>query len=310
MKLKSLLKHLQGKKNIAIFTHDNPDPDCIASAFIFKCIAKHLQVGAKIFYGGYLTRSENKAMANLLAIELKPVEAFDASKFDGYAIVDTQKDTGNNSFPADLIPTFTFDHHAVPVPHYNFYDIDIKAGATSTILLGYFFKLGLTINQKIATSYCYALMSETKDLDRGATGKDIRYFNALYPQANVHALSKMRHAKKSPMYFKTLKKALNRYQIREQVLTCFLGEVANKDYVSEIADVFIRMEGIEYSLVIGKCEGSYVVSSRTSKEDINLGAILHQVVKKYGKAGGHSMIAAGQFQADPEIIIKSFLASV
>ena len=310
MKFKSFIKNLQKKKNVAIFTHDNPDPDCIASALIFEHIAKKLGVRSKIFYSGYLTRSENKAMVEELNIKISHIDNFEKNKFDGFAIVDTQKNTGNNSLPCFINPDFTFDHHKVKQLQSNFYDINVSAGATSTIILQYFLKLGLFPNQKLATAYCYALISETKDLNRGATSKDVYYFKKFHPFANIKILSKIRHAKKSISYFYALKKALNRYKINDNIITCFIGDVSSADYVSEIADIFIGMKEVEYSLVIGKWENKYFASSRTSKESVNLGSILHQIIKKYGTAGGHNMIAAGQFQGDPNVIIKAFIKEI
>ncbi len=310
MKFKSFIKNLQEKKNIAIFTHDNPDPDCIASSLIFQYIAKQLQVKSKIFYSGYLTRSENKTMVEELNIKLQHIEKFDKKNFDGFAIVDTQKNIGNNSLPKSITPDFTFDHHKTILHHRHFVDINASAGATSTILLQYFLKLGLSPNQQLATAYCYALISETRDLNRDATSQDIDYFKKLYPLANIKILSKIRHAQKPTSYFQALKKGLNNYQVERNIITCFLGTVSSVDYVSEIADILIGMEKIEYSLVIGKCENKYYASSRTSKENVNLSAILLQAIKKYGTAGGHNMIAAGQFHGDPEVIIKSFIKKI
>lgn len=249
-------------------------------------------------------------MVDLLKIKVFPVSEFDKNRFDGFAIVDTQKHFGNNSMPKEIIPDFTFDHHGNKVPRSHFFDIDSDAGSTSSILLDYFLKLGLKLNRKLATAYCYAVISESKDFSRGATAKDIHHFNAFYPQSDLTILSEIKNARKPLSYFESLKRALNKYQVKNKVLTCFLGQTHSADIISEIADVFIQMEGIEYSLVIGKYKNQYLVSSRTSKRNVNLGGILHHVIKKCGTAGGHNMIAAGQFKGDPQVIMDTFINNV
>ncbi|PSQ47979.1 phosphoesterase, partial [Halobacteriales archaeon SW_6_65_15] len=53
-------------EKLAIVTHDNPDPDSIASAVALQAIADTLDVDADILYIGDIGHQENRAFVNLL----------------------------------------------------------------------------------------------------------------------------------------------------------------------------------------------------------------------------------------------------
>src|SRR5690606_34896036 len=62
-------KAIEGKQRLLILTHNNPDPDAIASAWGLSALAKNLQsVKVELAYGGFLGRAENRAMVEILQI--------------------------------------------------------------------------------------------------------------------------------------------------------------------------------------------------------------------------------------------------
>jgi len=62
---KKILESLRGKR-LGIFTHDNPDPDSMSSAYALREIAKQFDVIADILYYGEILHQKNRAMVNLL----------------------------------------------------------------------------------------------------------------------------------------------------------------------------------------------------------------------------------------------------
>lgn len=286
--------------------HNNPDPDSIASALMLKTISESRQIKTRIVYGGFLTRSENRAMIAQLAIPVFPYENDEHTAYDLLALVDCQAGASNTVFPANRKPDITFDHHIRELPRCGFFDIDTEVGATATLVLKYLRKLNLPVSKQIATAYCYALISETKDLDRGATKEDIKYFEKLYGLADPVMLSRIRHAKKPIEYYGVLQKALQQYKTVQNVISCILGEVSSPEYISEIADVFIGIDGIDFTIVTGSHDLVNYVSTRTSRENSNVASMLSEAIGKDGDSGGHTMIAAGAFTVAPEILITRF----
>ena len=62
-RLADLHDALRGGVHLLILTHDNPDPDALASAFALLALAQSLDgVTARIGFGGFVGRAENRTM--------------------------------------------------------------------------------------------------------------------------------------------------------------------------------------------------------------------------------------------------------
>ncbi|HEY2295362.1 MAG TPA: bifunctional oligoribonuclease/PAP phosphatase NrnA, partial [Thermoanaerobaculia bacterium] len=81
----------KGKGRWLVLTHDNPDPDALASAqLLARVLRQALKQAVTVAYGGIVGRAENRAMRTFLSIDLVPVCEV---KLDGDAqvvLVDTQ----------------------------------------------------------------------------------------------------------------------------------------------------------------------------------------------------------------------------
>ena len=306
MQLKALQKVFQGKRSLLIFTHDHPDPDCIASGLLLSEVAAYYGLRSKIVYGGNISRAENQVMIELLKVKMFPYEEGEESAYDLTAIVDTQKDMGNNGFPVGLFPDLTFDHHASEVPCLKFYDIDSKWGATASILVRYYKRLYEKPSEKVATAYCYALICETKDLGPDATSLEVRLYKEMILHCNQRHLSKIRHSKKPASFIGILQKALRDFCVQRRVFYCYLGEVDRAECLAEVADLFISIEDIDFVLIVATYRGQGMASARTALEGLHLGRIMQRTFHGRGKAGGHEMVGAGQFVGSEKELIASF----
>jgi len=107
--LKAVIQSTNGK--LGIFTHDNPDPDSIASALALKEIARNFGVEADILYYGEISHQQNKAMVNLLNIHMKKADEVDLSSYSKFALVDCAGVGINNSIPKNIRISIVIDHH-------------------------------------------------------------------------------------------------------------------------------------------------------------------------------------------------------
>lgn len=65
--LQSLFAAVNGTSDILILTHNDPDPDAVASAVALRyLLAEKLNVTGQIAYRGLIGRAENKALVNYL----------------------------------------------------------------------------------------------------------------------------------------------------------------------------------------------------------------------------------------------------
>jgi len=60
--------------DISIICHDQPDPDCLASAFAIQTLAQSKGKNAVIYYGGEIPYTQNSVMMNVLNISAIKLE--------------------------------------------------------------------------------------------------------------------------------------------------------------------------------------------------------------------------------------------
>ena len=186
-----LIEWLRGRGKVLIVTHDNPDPDSIASAVALRhLILVKTGQNAVLTYGGVIGRSENRKMVELLEIPLVPICELDLSQFNVVCMVDTQPLAGNNSLPAEQTVHLVIDHH---LPKRDLSDIcwvDVREhyGASATILYEYLNSQDVSINTRLATSLFYAIKSETQDLGREWSKADRDAYLKLLPLSNNRIL--------------------------------------------------------------------------------------------------------------------------
>ena len=67
------LEELQGRRNLLIYMHDNPDPDAMAAAMGIKHLVEcTTDLTATLALGGIVGRAENRAMVERLKVPLIP----------------------------------------------------------------------------------------------------------------------------------------------------------------------------------------------------------------------------------------------
>ena len=284
------------RKHLYIFLHDNPDPDAIASGWAFQyLVKKKFNVNSTIVYGGIIARAENRAMVKLLKIHLVPFAKIKCTLRYYYALLDTQPQVGNNSLPDKIVPQIVIDHHPLKEElNSEFCLITTGIGATATILFEFIKHAGLDISTNLATALYYALSSETQDLGREASERDIKAYVDLFPRTNKKILSKIVHPKNSSKFFCFLAKGLNNACLMNHIAYSHLGVIPYPDYVHQIADLLLSCENIRWSLCTGWVDKTLYLSLRATNSRAKAGILVRKLVGKKGKAGGHDTMAGGK----------------
>lgn len=296
-RLAALERSLAGRRRCLILTHDNPDPDALASAF---ALAWLLQEGfgteATVAFSGVIGRAENRAMLKVLELAPVPLSTLALDDFDAIALVDTQPGSGNNSTPDGRQVAVVIDHHpAKPAAgEACFRDVRPSYGSTATILLEYLRERGLDIPVPIATALFYALKSETQDLGREASEPDRKAYFQLLVRADMRAVARIQRARVPREYFGYFRTAIDQAQVHGTLVLSDLGVVPSPDIVSEIADFLLRLQGIGWSCCFGRHENTLLVSLRTSDPEAHAGSLIRSAVSGLGTAGGHGSMAGAQ----------------
>jgi nanoRNase/pAp phosphatase (c-di-AMP/oligoRNAs hydrolase) len=302
-----ILEWLQGKGKTIIIIHDNPDPDCLASAMALRhLLAMKLSKDAVITYSGMIGRSENIAMAKELGITLTPLEMVDLDEFSAVCMLDTQPGTGNNSLSPDCRVDIVIDHHPMreATARCRWMDIRDDYGVTATILYEYLVAQNITISTKLATALFYAIKSETQDLGREANRPDREAYLRLFPVANKQILYEITHPKQPLEYFLTIHSGIENTMMYGKLLVVNLMAICFPEVVAEVADYLIRLEGIETVLSMGHYNDKVILSLRTTSILLNAGEIIRRLAAGRGTAGGHGMMAGGKLDNVPFAALK------
>jgi len=292
-----MLDWVRGRGKIVIIVHDNPDPDCLASAFALRHLfIMKLNKDAVIAFSGIIARSENVAMAKELEIALTPLELICLKDFQVVCMLDTQPGAGNNSFPPEARVDIIIDHHPLKNQSKECRWVDVREGygSTATILFEYLISQEVTIGTKLATALFYAIKSETQDLGREANHPDRDAYLRLFPLTNKKLLYEITHPKLSIDYFLAVNAALEHTKVYDSILIANLWHVAFPEIIAEMADFLLRLEGMEIVLCMGHYAGEMILSIRTLRHDLNMGDTVKRLVDGLGAAGGHGMMAGGK----------------
>ncbi|MCC7354636.1 MAG: DHH family phosphoesterase [Anaerolineae bacterium] len=297
--LDTLLQLFAGSTHALVLTHNDPDPDALASAYgLATLLRAHRRKGQHInvAYGGTLMRPENKALARYIPVRFRRSGSLDFTAYDFVALVDTQPAQGNHSLPVDMIPSVVLDHHPRLLQTSNVLFVDVRPsyGAASTIVWEYLQVAGITLARTLATALFYGIRSDTLDLTREASDADKEAYQELLMYVDQVALARIQQAPLSKSDYRALAQALIRTELYGYLAIAAVDDVHRPDMAAELADLLIRMEGIKWVLVMATYGDTLILSVRTLDTDQNAGHLIRKAVGDRGSAGGHDTMAAGR----------------
>jgi nanoRNase/pAp phosphatase (c-di-AMP/oligoRNAs hydrolase) len=168
-----------------------------------------------------------------------------------------------------------------------------EIGVTSTLLVEYISEARLDFPVNLATALSYVISSETQNLGREATRRDIDTYFTVFVNSSMKKLSQIIHPKLSRAYYITLAKALQKTEFYLNIICSHVGEVPSAEIVSEMADFLLRLERVSWALCTGRFKGQLILSVRTSQTNAQAGNLLKKLVTDPHTVGGHDMIAGG-----------------
>lgn len=296
-RLAELLAAFDGADRAIVLTHDNPDPDALASAAALAFLLEtRASLATTVAFGGIVGRAENRALIQEMGVEFQRVESLDLATGTAIALVDTQPRAGNNSLPAGRIVSAVVDHHPArpETVTATFADIRTDFGASCSMLLEYLRAAELEPGRRLATAMFYAIQSETMDLGREVSRADVEASTYLYPLSDPEAIASIRHARVPASYFRSLHEALDVARRYGTVLTAYLTRLDYPDMVAEIADLFMQMVGIDWTIAVGRYRDQLLISIRTYDTGAHAGSLIRGAIGERGSAGGHGTFAGGR----------------
>jgi nanoRNase/pAp phosphatase (c-di-AMP/oligoRNAs hydrolase) len=296
--LDSMLGTLSGLPEILILPHNDPDPDAIAAAVALRyLLVEKLDVGVHIAYRGIIGRAENKALVRYLDHPLRRLTGTDLRQLP-LVLVDTQPGTGNNAAKPQSNVVGVIDHHAWrdASEGMSYVDVRPQLGATSTILTEYLQAADLALSPELATALFYGIKTDTMGLIRGASADDLSAYFYLQPLIDVEALVEIERAQVPVEYFERLAATLRAARVYGKVILSHVGGMSRPDMAAEMADLLLRLRGIEWVVCTGVYKDRLVLAVRTRARRGGAGLLAQDIVGQRGAAGGHGSMAGGQIR--------------
>ncbi len=287
---------VEDAERLAVVCHDNPDPDCIASALAVRTIATESGVGdIDILYGGEVSHQQNRAFVNLLGVSMSRFDEADLGMYDVIGFVDHSQKGANNSVPEDAKIDFVIDHH----PPENgvdagFVDVREEFGATTTILVEYLRELSITPETETATALLFAIRAETLEYLRDTTPMEYDASRYLHELADIDLLERMTNPAFTPETLDTIGEAILGREVRASSLVAGVGVITERDALPQAADYLMRLEGISTVLVFGVVEDEIEISARSKDSRVDLNQVMRDAFGDVGSAGGHRAMAGAQ----------------
>lgn len=285
---------------VQVLLHDDPDPDAVAGGLALGYLLQTaLNIETSTGYRGVIGRAENKALVRYMQSSLH--ELPDNFVPEGpVALIDTQPGAGNSPVKADFPEIIAvIDHHGdLGGEQARFRDIRPWIGASATIVTQYFRSANVKPPARIATGLFYGIKTDTKSLSRDTSAADVAAYFYLLPFVDVDAIVNIENAQVPPAYFRNLAKAMQAASVYEGVVISYLGQTGYPDLTAEIADLLLRLEGIQWVVCMGVYEQELYVSVRARSEDADAEKLAQTIIGELGSAGGRNTLAGGQVHLD------------
>jgi nanoRNase/pAp phosphatase (c-di-AMP/oligoRNAs hydrolase) len=294
--LAALFRTVDAIGRCVILSHNDPDPDGIASAVALRhLMRKKAGITCPIAYQGVIGRAENRALVRYLGHPLQPFAELLVQRALPVAVVDGQPGVGNVTLPQGSQVAIVIDHHALreATRHADFCDVRSELGATSTILTEYLQAAQLEPPQPVATALFYGIKTNTMALGRDSAPADVSAYSYLQSRIDHAALARIEYARVPAEYFRTLDTALAAARVYGGAIVAFIGAMAYPDMAAEMADMLMRLEQAQWAVCMGQYRDLLILSVRTRSSRWGAEAVVQAIVRGEGAAGGHGKMAGG-----------------
>ncbi len=289
--LEELYAHFCPKDQVLIVI--DPDPDAIASALAVKRLLWHKVQSTTIGMIRPIRRLNNLTMVRVLRLPLVLLNRDKPERFDKYVVVDGQP--GHNDFFQRFHYTAIIDHHPIAdaIGETPFVDIRPDFGSTSTILTEYLKVARIKPSQSLATTLIYGIKTDTRNFERHTIMNDIEAFRYLFPLANHNILRKIEISDLSFGDLKFFHMAFERKYVVRDRLFAHLDEIPTADILVVIAEFFLKVHDISWSIISGILEGNLIIVVRNDGSH-DAGKIIRRAFGNLGCAGGHQAMARAE----------------
>jgi len=268
------------------------DPDALASATAVKRLLWRKVAAVDPVTVSTMERSDNLSMVERLKLPLKSFDQVDPDGYSKVVMVDSQPN--HHRTLSRFRPDVIIDHHPDTGEQCGFADIRPHYGATSTIMVQYLKAARIMPSTRLATALLFGIKTDTSNFERQTVIEDVRAFQYLFRRADHHLIYNLEHEEINAAYLKYFKRAFGGLRKRKNWVFIHLDRVSSGDACVVVADFFVRVEGVSWSVVSGIVDDKLIVIFRNDGVRKNAGKVAMQSFQQWGTAGGHKSAARAE----------------
>ncbi len=289
-KLRLFYQQFNGDDKVLVMI--NADPDAIACAMAVKRLLWRKVISVTISNINVINRPDNIAMIRLLGVKITHVDQVNRGNHTKLVVVDSQPD--HDECLSMCKPDVIIDHHPVSCAVAAFSDIRPKYGAAASMITEYLRAAKIKPSAKLATALYHAIKVDTSNFERKTTVEDLRAFQFLFRHANIHLAKRIDQAELQMEYLNYFKRALIEKVLRRDRIFVHLGWVPTPDVCVLVADFFMRVNTVKWTIVSGIFEKRLIVIFRNDGVRKDAGKVAQKSFGKIGSAGGHKNMARAE----------------
>ncbi|MGQ9576407.1 MAG: DHH family phosphoesterase [Thermoguttaceae bacterium] len=293
-----LLKALAPYQQVLVVTHDNPDPDAVATGWaVWLLVKERLGTKVRLIGGGEIVRAENRHMVRLLEPPIELIGPIDLPAGAAVVLVDCQSLSQTHVFRGQEVPLVAvIDHHEPRGRRGRLAFRDIRPGVASsaTIAACYLREQKLEPGPRLATALLLAMHTETRGSETRYCRLDRSMLLWLTGRADPSQLAEIESAPLSRQYYGDLILALQNTFIYGDTAFCLLPRASGPEIVGEVADLLIRGDDIWRVLCGAVVQEDLLVSVRTERDQEDAADLVRRTLAGLGQAGGHRRRAGGR----------------
>lgn len=274
----------------------NADPDAIGSAMAVKRLLWRKVAGVAIAHINVVKRPDNIAMIRLLGVQLIHTENIQPDRFSRIVMVDSQP--SHHELLSRFQPHVIIDHHPETCNSAPYQDIRPKYGATATILTEYLRAARIKPSAKLATGLFIAIKTDTRNFERQTLMEDLRAFQFLFRHINKHLARKIEQSELRLDFLKYYKVAFQNMRMRKNSIYVHLGMVSTPDICVLIADFFMKIHSVNWSVISGFHDGKLIIVFRNDGLRKAAGTLSKSSFGQIGSAGGHKSMARAEIAVE------------
>lgn len=293
-----LLQVLSPYEKILIATHDNPDPDAVATGWaVWTLVNQRLGKAVRLVGGGFISRAENRHMVRILEPPIELLGDLTCEADTAVVLVDCQP--GNQGIllseeSANLVAVI--DHHPSRGRRKRpaFWDVRPRVAASASIAASYLLEQKIEPCRRLATALWFAIRTETRGTETHYSRLDRQVLPWLTRFADPSHLAEIESAPLASQYYGDLVLALQNTFLYQDVAFCLLPRASGPEIVGEVADLLIRCETIGRVLCGAAVGGDLLMSFRAQRENDDASVLARKTLAGLGRGGGHRHRAGGK----------------